>query len=379
MPFEQLKRREFFTLLGGAAAVWPFATHAQQPERMRRIGVLMSIAADDAEGQARLMAFGQGLAQLGWTVGRNVRIDARWAAGKADDIRKYATELVALAPDVILAAGGSVVGPLLQVTGTVPIVFTQVNDPVGAGFVSSLARPGGNATGFMSFEYGISGKWLELLKQIAPGVTRAAVLRDPAIAGGVGQLGAIPGVGSLTTAEDAIAPILALSLWALQIRSWRQVRRFARGYFFNDLPIRFRSCSCRLPTSQPWLGDWPLPPKRRLGAALVLFPVRPSLRTCNHLPARRWFEKNKSGNVVDTLGRYCWITPTQFALRSQGSNIRRGELSGRRQDERLSKFRMRLPRSQTPWMERRGALTLACAAVILIGYGLWTLIGWMVR
>jgi putative ABC transport system substrate-binding protein len=188
-----MRRREFITLIGGAAATWPLAGRAQQGERMRRVGVLMSAPADDAEAQARLIAFGQGLAQSGWTVGHNVRIDVRWAAGKADDARKYAKELVALTPDVILATGGSSVAPLLQVTGTVPIVFAQVTDPVGAGFVESLARPGGNATGFTNFEFGISGKWLELLKQIAPGVTRVAVLRDPALAGGVGQLGAIQG------------------------------------------------------------------------------------------------------------------------------------------------------------------------------------------
>jgi ABC-type uncharacterized transport system substrate-binding protein len=187
-----IRRREFIFTLGGAAAAWPLAARAQQGERVRRIGVLISVAAHDPEGHARQAAFLQELAQLGWTVGRNVRFDIRWAAGKADDIRKYVTELVALAPDVILAAGGSVVGPLLQVTRTVPIVFTQVTDPVGAGFVDSLARPGGNATGFINFEYGMSVKWLELLKQIVPSVRRVAVLRDPAI-GGVAQLGAIQG------------------------------------------------------------------------------------------------------------------------------------------------------------------------------------------
>jgi putative tryptophan/tyrosine transport system substrate-binding protein len=194
---------------------------AQQPERMRRIGVLMP--ADDAEGQARLMTFGQGLALLGWTVGRNVRIDVRWSAGKADNIRKYATELVALAPDAILASDGSNVPPLLQLTRTVPIVFTQVTDPVGAGFVEGLARPGGNATGFTNFEYGISGKWLELLKQIAPGVTRAAVLRDPAIVGGVGQLGAIQGA----------APSLGVEVSPVGVRDAGEIERaigaFARG------------------------------------------------------------------------------------------------------------------------------------------------------
>ena len=174
-----MRRREFITLLGGAAAAWPLAARAQQRERMRRIGVLLAATADDPRFQAWVAAFLQGLALLGWTIGRNMRIDIRWATTNAADIRRHAAELVALAPDVILAHGASTVGPLLQATRTVPIVFPIVGDPVGAGFVDSLARPGGNATGFMIFEYSLSGKWLELLKQIAPGVTRVAVLRDP--------------------------------------------------------------------------------------------------------------------------------------------------------------------------------------------------------
>jgi ABC-type uncharacterized transport system substrate-binding protein len=186
-----MKRREFITLIGGAAATWPLATRAQQPDRMRRIGVLMSVAADDPEGQARMVAFLQGLQQLGWTDGHNVRIDTRWTAGNPDDVRKYAAELVALAPDVILSPGSFTVGPLLGATRSVPIVFVHVPDPVGAGFVDSLARPGGNATGFTQFEYSTAGKWLELLKEIAPSVTRAAVLRDPAINAGIGQWSAI--------------------------------------------------------------------------------------------------------------------------------------------------------------------------------------------
>ena len=191
-----MRRRKFISLLGGAAVAWPLLAGAQQGERMRRIGVLMITAADDPEGQARISAFLQGLHQLGWTDGRNVRLDYRWTAANADEIRKYATELVALAPDVILATGASTMGPLLQATRAVPIVFVYVADPVGAGFVDSLARPGGNATGFISFEYGISGKWLELLKQIAPGVTRAAIIRDPAISAGIGMFGAIQSVAS---------------------------------------------------------------------------------------------------------------------------------------------------------------------------------------
>ena len=190
-----MKRREFITLLGGAA-VWPVAGRAQQAERVRRIGVINGGgAADDPETLANIAAFLQVLQQLGWTDGRNVRIDTRLAGGNADSIRKYATELAALAPDVIFAIGTAAMGPLLQATRTVPIVFAIVADPVGAGFVESLARPGGNATGFMQFEYSLSGKWLELLKQIAPGVTRAAVLRDPDISSGAGQWGAIQSAG----------------------------------------------------------------------------------------------------------------------------------------------------------------------------------------
>jgi putative ABC transport system substrate-binding protein len=189
-----IRRREFITLLGGAAAAWPLAARAQPGERMRRIGILLPAAADDLEFQTRVGAFLQALALLGWTIGRNVRIDTRWAGANAGDIRRHAAELAALAPDVILANGGSTVGPLLQVTRTVPVVFVQVTDPVGAGFVDNLARPDGNATGFMTVEYGMSGKWLELLKQIAPGVTRAAVLREPGNAAGIGQLAAIQSV-----------------------------------------------------------------------------------------------------------------------------------------------------------------------------------------
>ena len=189
-----MKRREFITLLGGAAAAWPLAARAQQPERMRRIGVLLPGAADDAEFQTRLAAFHQGLALLGWTIGRNVRIDTRWATTDAAEIRRHAAELAALAPDVILAPAATTVGPLLQATRTVPVVFPSIVDPVGAGFVDSLARPGGNATGFMNFEYSIGGKWLELLKEIAPGVTRVAILRYAATPSGVGQFGIIQSV-----------------------------------------------------------------------------------------------------------------------------------------------------------------------------------------
>src|SRR5262245_44271332 len=185
-----MRRREFIAALGGAAA-WPLAAWAQQADRVRYIGVLMAGAENDPDGQDRRSAIEQSLQQLGWTIGRNVRIDYRWGAGDADRIRQYATELIALAPDVILANSSTAVGPLLRATRTVPIVFSNVTDPVGAGYVESLARPGGNATGFTLFEYGLSAKWLELLKQIAPSVTRAAVLRDPTLTVGIGQFGAI--------------------------------------------------------------------------------------------------------------------------------------------------------------------------------------------
>jgi putative ABC transport system substrate-binding protein len=192
-----IARRKFIAALGGTACAWPLAARAQQAERMRRIGVLMNLAADDPEGQARLAAFLEGLQELGWTDGRNVRIDYRWAAAAdADRYRRYAAELVALAPDVVLAATSQSVAALQQTTRTVPIVFASVVDPVGAGFVASLARPGGNATGFTAFEYTLSGKLLELLREIAPRVTRAAVLRDPATAAGIGQFAAIQAASS---------------------------------------------------------------------------------------------------------------------------------------------------------------------------------------
>jgi ABC-type uncharacterized transport system substrate-binding protein len=201
-----VKRREFITLLGGAAA-WPLAARAQQGERMRRIGVLMSVA-DSPEGAARLAAFLKGLQQLGWTEGRNVQIDRRWGAGDAERARRYAAELVALGPDVILASGDHSVVASQQATRTVPIVFTVVSDPVGTGYVETLARPGGNMTGFTLFEYSTSAKYLELLKEIAPGVKRAAVVREAGTATGTGQFAAI----------QAAAPALGIELSAIGVR-----------------------------------------------------------------------------------------------------------------------------------------------------------------
>ena len=225
MQFDQLKRREFITLLGGAAA-YPLAARAQQPsERKRRIGVLMSLAADDPETLARVTAFVQRLQQLGWTVGRNVQIDYRWATGDAKDFREFAAELVALAPDIILAVSTLGVAALLQATAnrSVSIVFLQVADPVGSGFVESLARPGGNATGFTTYEYGTSAKWLELLKQIAPGTTRVAVLRDPGSPSGVGNFAVL----------QSVAASLGVELRPMNVRDAGEIERaitaFARS------------------------------------------------------------------------------------------------------------------------------------------------------
>jgi putative tryptophan/tyrosine transport system substrate-binding protein len=218
-----MKRRNFITLLGGAAAAWPVAARAQHGEQIRRIGVLAYWPANDPEGQARLAALAQALTQLGWSDGRNLRIDTRSTAD-ADELRRHAAELAALAPDVLVGATGTATAaPLLQATRTVPIVFVTVIDPVGAGFVASLARPGGNATGFTMFEYGMSGKWLELLKEIAPRLTRVAVLRDPAIASGIGQFSAV----------QAVAPSLGVEVIPVDVRDASEIERaitaFARG------------------------------------------------------------------------------------------------------------------------------------------------------
>jgi len=211
------------TLLGGAAAAWPLAARAQQGERMRRVGVLIPGASDDPISQARLAAFLEGLQQLGWVDGRNVHIDTRLGASDADLLRKHAGELVALGPDVVMAYSSNAVPPLLQLTRAVPIVFAVVADPVGAGYVESLARPGGNITGFTGYEFAMSGKWLELLKEVAPRVTRAAILRDPAVAAGPAEFAAI----------QAVAPSLGVELRPVDVRDAGEIQRtitaFAQG------------------------------------------------------------------------------------------------------------------------------------------------------
>ena len=214
-----MRRREFITLVGSAVAM-PLVAGAQQRERMRRIGVLMTTAAADPEGQVRIAAFRQDLQKLGWTEGQDVQLDIRWGGGDADLDRKFAAELVALTPDVILATGSSTVAALQLATRTVPIVFAHAVDPVAAGFVDSLARPGGNATGFVLFEYGISAKWLELLKEIAPSVTRVAVLRDPAMAAGTGQFGAL----------QSVAPSFGVELSPVNVRDPGEIERTVSAF-----------------------------------------------------------------------------------------------------------------------------------------------------
>ena len=218
-----MRRREFITVVGAAAVTWPLAAGAQQGERMRRVGVFSPVSADSPEGQSRLAAFLKGLQELGWTDGRNVRIDYYLAEGNAERRRRLAADVIALAPDVVLANGTTALGPLLEVTRTVPIVFVQITDPVSAGYVESLARPGGNATGFSLFEYGMSGKWLELLKQIAPRVTRVAVLRDSTQPTGIAQLAAM----------HSVAPALGIEVVPIGVRDPEEIERgvaaFARG------------------------------------------------------------------------------------------------------------------------------------------------------
>jgi len=210
-----MRRRDFIKAIAGSAAVWPLTVRAQQGDRMRRLGIIIGPTGEESETKDRITAFLQELKHLGWDEGRNVRIEMRASAGNASAARKYAAELVAFAPDVILAVGGSTIAPLLEATHTVPIVFTITADPVGNGYVDSLARPGGNVTGFMSFDYSLSGKWLELLKEIAPSVTRAAVLRDSAQPGGIGQFAVI----------QALAPPLGLDVSAVNVRDVREIER----------------------------------------------------------------------------------------------------------------------------------------------------------
>jgi len=218
-----IRRRECILTLG-SAAIWPLAARAQQPGRMRRIGVLLNIAADDPESQVRLAAFAQGLHSVGWIIGQNVRVDYRWGGGSVDAMRKYAEELVALAPDVILAQSTAAVAPLLQSTHTVPIVFTVVADPVGAGYVQSLAHPGSNATGFTGFEYAFAGKWLELLKEIAPSVTRVAVLREAGSVTGPAQFGAL----------QAVAPTLGVELRPVDTRDVDEIDHAITAFARNS-------------------------------------------------------------------------------------------------------------------------------------------------
>ena len=210
-----MRRRDFLNAIAGSAAAWPLTVRAQQGDRKRRLGIILGGAAEESETKARITVFLQELKHLGWDEGRNVQIEMRASAGNAAATRKYAAELVTFAPDVILALGGSTVAPLLEATHTVPIVFTITSDPVGNGFVDSLARPGGNVTGFMTFDYGLSGKWLELLKEIAPSVTRAAVLRDPALPAGIGQLAVI----------QVLAPPLRLDVNAINVRDPREIEQ----------------------------------------------------------------------------------------------------------------------------------------------------------
>ena len=251
-----MRRRDLIRAIGGAAVAWSLSARAQQGERTRRIGVLMSLTADDPEGQTRLAAFREAMKQLGWNDGDNLRIDTRWAT--PDDIRRHAMELAALAPDVLLAANGTpTVAPLLQATRTVPIVFVNVIDPVGAGFVASLAQPGGNATGFTVFEYSMSGKWLELLKEIGPRVTRAAVVRDATVASGIGQFGAI----------QAVAPSLGVELHPIDPRDAGEIERAITAFASRpngglvvtatNLPTIHRSAIIALETRHRLLAVYP--------------------------------------------------------------------------------------------------------------------------
>jgi putative tryptophan/tyrosine transport system substrate-binding protein len=219
-PGADMRRRDFLGVMGGAAVAWPFAARAQQPERMKRIGVLMNSRSDNLDSQTNLAAFLQVLQQSGWTDGQNVRIETRWGGGETDTIGKRARELVALTPDIILSTGNVAMPPLLRATRTVPIVFVSVADPVGAGYVESMARPGGNVTGFIQFEYSLSGKWVELLKEIAPGMKRAAVLRDPDISAGIGQFAVI----------QSVAPTVGLDVSPVNVQEASVIERSIAGF-----------------------------------------------------------------------------------------------------------------------------------------------------
>jgi putative tryptophan/tyrosine transport system substrate-binding protein len=228
-----MRRRKFITLLGGAAAAWPMATRAQQRQRMRRVGVLMNLAADDPQAAPRIAAFAQALGELGWAVGRNVQLDYRWGAGDIERYRKYAAELIALAPDVVMGVGVLIAQSLLQASRSVPIVFVSVTDPVNAGIVQTLARPGGNATGFLTLEYGMSTKWLELLKDVSPRLSRVGVMRNPINPSGAGQLGAL----------QAAAPAFAVEMIPIDAREHRQVDRFLA--LENAASMMARACNVR--------------------------------------------------------------------------------------------------------------------------------------
>jgi ABC-type uncharacterized transport system substrate-binding protein len=252
-----MRRREFITLLGGAVVTWPLATSAQQSEGMRRIGVLSALAEDDPESVTRRAAFEQALKALGWTNGSNLRMDYRWTGNDAERVRKLTAELVALAPDVILTSGNIVLAPIMQATRTIPIVFVQAIDPVGSGFVKSLARPGGNITGFTQFEYSLAGKWVELLKQIAPHVTRAAVIRDPTRGPGIGQFAVVQAIAPSLGIE--LSPINSLDISEME----RAIAEFARspngglivtvgGTAFNRDLIIALAAKHRLPAVYPY-------------------------------------------------------------------------------------------------------------------------------
>jgi putative ABC transport system substrate-binding protein len=264
-----MRRRDFIKGIVGSAAAWPLAARAQQPQR--RIGVLMNTPADDLEGQARIAAFHQGLQEWGWTLGQNARVDVRWGAVDADSSRRYAAELVGLAPDVILATASNAVGALQQTSRTIPIVFVSIVDPVGAGFVETLAHPGGNITGFSIFEYTLSGKWLELLKEIAPRVTRAAVLRDPTVGSGAGQYAII----------QAVAPSLQVELRPIDVRDPGEIERaivtFAQtpngGLIIAGAPAAgvHRNLIIALAAQQQLPAVYPLPYMARSSGGLIAY------------------------------------------------------------------------------------------------------------